>query len=346
MATTPALTFASIRQSLLKKQYAPIYLLHGEEGYFIDELVKLFESIIAPEDRDFNLSVLYAPETDIATITAVCRRYPMMSDFQIVILKEAQAIRADQLNKLHTYASSPSPTTIFVICCRGAQAKAKDLQTAIKASGGVIFESKKPTDRNLDSIIEGIAKEKGLNIEAKSIGMLRDFIGTDVSRLYNEIDKLRLILGNGASITPESIERNIGFSKDYNNFELVDALATKNAAKAFKIIENFKSNPKNNPTVMTVSAIFNYFANLLILHFTKDKSPMSLMGAIGLKWQSQLRNYEVGMRNYNAYKNIEIISAIRDFDAKSKGIGCRQPEYDLLHDLVFRIIYARGVITI
>ncbi len=346
MAPTPALTFASLRQSIVKKQYAPIYLLHGEEGYFIDELVKLFEEIVAPEDRDFNMTILYAPETDIPTVIANCRRYPMMADKQVVILKEAQAIRADQLNKLHVYAGSPSPTTIFVICCRGAQAKAKDLITAIKASGGVIFESKKPTDRNLDAMIEGIAKEKGLNIELKGVGMLRDFVGTDLSRLYNEIDKLRLVLGNGATITPESIERNIGISKDHNNFELVDALATRNAEKAFRIIENFRSNPKNNPTVMTVASIFNYFSNLLILHFTKDKSPASMMGALGLKWQSQLRNYEVGLRNYNAYKTIEIISAIRDFDTKSKGIGSRQSEYDLLHDLIFRIVYARGIIVI
>lgn len=341
-----AVTYASLRQSVIKQQYAPLYLLHGEEGYFIDELVKLFENVIPEAERDFNLYTLYAPQTEIDTVIDTCRRFPMMTDRQVVILKEAQAIRADQLNKLHHYASQPSPTTILVICCRGAQAKGKDLIAAIKKSGGVIFESKKLNERNVDSTITGIVREEGLNIDAKSTAMLRDYIGTDASRLYNEISKLAMILGKGSTITPESIERNIGMSKDFNNFELVEAIAAKDAAKAFRIVEYFKSNPKNNPAVVTAATIFAYFSDLLIAHFTRDKSPSSLMGALGLKWQGQLQRYNTGLRNYNAYKVIEIISAIRRFDANSKGIGSRQNEYALLHDLVFHILTAPGEIVI
>lgn len=191
-----------------------------------------------------------------------------------------------------------------------------------------------------------IAREAGLNIEPKGVAMLRDFIGTDLARLYNEINKMAMVLPAGATITPESIERHIGISKDFNNFELIDAIATKNAPKIFRIVDYFRSNPKNNPTVLTASTVFNYFSNLLIVHFTRDKSPSSLMGALGLKWQSQVRNYETGARNYNAYKVIEILSAIRRFDANSKGIGSRQQEYDLLHDLMFRILTAPGQIVI
>lgn len=346
MAAIPAPSYSDIRKAIAKGNLVPIYLLHGEEGYYIDELSKAFENLVPESERDFNLYTLYAPEVEPELVASTCRRYPMMAERQVVILKEAQSVRADQLNKLHVYASNPNPTTVLVICCRGAQAKGKDLIAQIKAHGGVIFESKKLTERNIDPVISGIIKEKGLNIEPKGLSMLRDFIGTDVAKMHNEINKLALILGPGAMITPESIEVNVGISKDYNNFELVDAIAAKNTAKIFTIINYFRSNPKHNPAILTVAAVFSYFSNLLIAHFTRDKSPGSLMSALGMKWQSQLSRYEQGMRNYNAYKTIEIISAIRDFDVKSKGIGSRQSEFDLLHDLMFRIVTAAGKIEI
>ncbi len=342
----PALTYASLRQSIKNRRLAPMYLLHGEEGYYIDELAKLFESLIPEQERDFNLYVMYGPETEPDRVIEACRRYPMMADFQVVILKEAQAMRSDALNKLASYAAGPNKSTVLVICCRGAQAKAKDLISRMRTNGGIIFESPKLKENTIAPLIEGLIKEKGLNIEAKGLTMLRDYIGLDLSRMYNEIEKLALILGPGSMVTPESIERNIGISKDYNNFELIDAIASRNAEKVFRITGYFRSNPKNNPTVMTVSTLFNYFANLLTAQFTKDKSPASLMNALGLRWQSQLKGYEIGLRNYNAYQSIEIISAIRAFDAMSKGVGSRQPEFDLLHDLMFRILTARGVITI
>lgn len=341
MAATASPSYTDLLRAIRKKQLAPIYLLHGEEGYFIDELAKAFEAIVPEDERDFNLYSLYAPEVEPEMVAATCRRCPMMSDRIVVILKEAQAANATKLNKLHHYASNPTPTTTLVICYRGEQAKGKDLISAIKSSG-VIFESKKLNERNADAIISNIVKDKGLSIEPKGLSMLRDFIGTDVSKMYNEINKLAMILGAGAMITPESIERNVGISKDYNNFELVDAIATKDARKVYTIIGYFRSNPKNNPAIQTVAVIFNYFSNLLIAHFTRDKSPQSLMAALSVKWQSQLARYEQGMRNYNAYKTIEIISALRDFDTKSKGIGSRQDTYDLLHNLMFRILTAPG----
>lgn len=343
-APTQAVTFEGIKAQLAKRQYAPIYLLHGEEGYYIDALVKEFEAIIPEADRDFNLYTLYAPEVSPDTIMDVCRRYPMMSDYQVVIVKEAQAIRADLLNRLHLYASQPSPSTILVICCRGAQAKTKELIAEIKSHGGVIFESQKLKERNMEVAIERIVRDNGLNIEAKSLAMLRDYIGTDLSRLYNEIGKLSVVLGPGAMITPEAIERNIGISKDYNVFELIDSIAEKNSLKVYQIVEYFRSNPKANPVIPAVAQIFSFFSNLLILQFQKDKSEKAMMETVGVKWPIAFRKYSNGLKSYNAYKVIEIISAIRDFDAKSKGIGSRWNEYDLLKDLMFRILNARGVI--
>lgn len=335
-------TFESLKSQLAKRQYAPIYLLHGEEGYYIDALVKIFEQILPPEERDFNMYTMYAPEVSMDTVMDACRCYPMMSEHQVVILKEAQAINAAQLNRLHLYASQPSSTTILVICCRGAVAKAKDLIAEIKKNNGVVFLSEKIKERNAINYIASYIKLKKLNAEPKAHEMLRDYIGTDLSRLYNEIDKLALILGENAMITPESIERNIGVSKDYNNFELIDALAQKDSLRAYNIIEYFRQNSKNNPTVVTIMALFGYFSDLLTLYFAKDKSEANLKSMVGAKWDIQFAKFKHGMRNYNAYQVIEIVAAIRDFDAKSKGIGSRQNEYLLLKDLVFHILSAPG----
>lgn len=343
MAPAPAITFASIKQSLAKKQFAPVYLLHGEEAYYIDELARLFEQILPESERDFNLHILYAPETTADAVADTCTRFPMMSEHQVVIVKEAQNNKANVLNKLAYYAAAPSSTTILAICCRGEAVKAAALTAAIKKSGGVIFESPKVQERNLPGMISGMVKESGLNIEEKGVAMLAQYIGANLAKLNNEISKMATVLPAGATITPESIEQNIGISKDYNAFELVDALATKNAPKVLTIVEYFRKAKISSLAI--VPNIFNYFSNLLILHFTKDKSPGSLMAALGLKWQSQLKNYEVGARNYNAYKVIEIISALREFDTRCKGIGSRQPEYELFHDLMFRILTAPGNIA-
>ncbi|MDE6823220.1 MAG: DNA polymerase III subunit delta [Duncaniella sp.] len=341
-SSTP--TFQELKRRLAARtQLAPVYLLHGEEGYYIDELVKDFEALVPEEERDFNLYVLYAPETGMDDVMEVCHRYPMMAERQVVIVKEAQAIRADQLNKLHSYIERPNPTTVLVISVRGAQAKGKELLAAVKKNG-VTFESKRLSEKNIVPAISDLIKEKGLNVDPKALSMLRDYIGADLARLYNEIGKLALILGQGAMVTPEAIERNIGISKDFNNFELVDAIVSRNAGKAFAIVEYFRNNPKNNPTVMTVSSLFNQFANLLVYHYTRDKTPAGYMDALGLRATWALRSYEMAARNYNVRQTIEIISAIREFDTRSKGIGSRQNEYDLLKDLIFHILTARGII--
>lgn len=341
-SSTP--TYSELRRQLAAKtSLAPVYLLHGEEGYYIDELVKDFEALVPDEERDFNLYVLYAPESGVETVMDVCHRYPMMAERQVVIVKEAQAIRADQLNRLHSYVERPNPTTVLVISCRGAQAKGKELLAAVKKNG-VIFESKRLSERNILPVISDLIKEKKLSVDPKALSMLRDYIGVDLARLYNEIDKLALILGPRAMITPEAIERNIGISKDYNNFELIDAINSRNAAKAFAIAEYFRNNPKNNPTVMTVSSLFNQFSNLLIYHYTRDKSQSGYLDALGLKSPWALKGYETAARNYNVRQTIEIISAIREFDTRSKGIDSRQNEYDLLKDLIFHILTARGFI--
>lgn len=337
----PAVTYDSICRQLAAKQFAPVYLLHGDEGYYIDELVRRFENILSEEEREFNLHVLYAPEVEPGAVMDLCMQYPMMADRQVVILKEAQSVPADRINKLHRYVASPVETTILVICCRGAQARGKELLAAVRAKG-VNFESKKLSDYNAPAVIGAFIKAKGLKADPKALDMLIDYVGTDLSRLYNEIDKLMTALGAGATVTAEAVERNIGMSKDYNNFELVDALAVKDSGKVFRIADYFRSNPKNNPLVVSASTIFSFFADLLAAYYCADKSDNGIMAELKLRWPGQIKRYRAAMQRYNAFQVIEIIAAIRRYDAMSKGVGSRQSDHNLFHDLLFHILTAPG----
>lgn len=341
-AASKAITFDEIIMQINSRNFAPVYLLHGEEGYYIDELLKRFEEVIPESDRDFNLYTMYAPQTEMDTVMDACRRYPMMSDVQVVILKEAQAINANTLNRLHLYASQPTPTTVLVVACRGEKCKSKDLMKEVAAHGGVTFESVSLKDSAVASTISGYITKKGLNIEPKSLGMLRDFVGTDLSRLYNEIDKLTVAVPSGGTITPEVIENLIGISKDYNNFELVAALATRNKKQAFTIINHFRRDPKNNPFVVTLGTLWTYFSNLLVLLYSRDKSDAGLCAAIGRKGTWLPSDYKDGMRNYNAWQLIDISRLIRTADTMSKGVDSRMDPYDILNDLIFKILTTTG----
>ena len=341
MAAAPATSFEDIRKSLKKGEIAPVYILHGEEGYFIDALAKDFENLLPEADKEFNQYVVYAPETEPETIINLCRGVPMMADRQVVIVKEAQSARADKLAKLKNYLAAPVSTTVLVICSRGAVLKGKELFDAAKKGGAVIFDSKKIADWNIAAFISEYIRKKGLNADQKAVEMLHDFVGTDLSRLVNEVDKLASLLPPNASITPEAIERNIGVSREYNSFELVDAIAARDPRRVFRILAYFKSNPKAVPLVMATASIFNFFTDLLVAYYTPDRSDAGLMAALGCK-PFALKRIKLGMSRYNALQIVEIIGAIRDFDVKSKGVGSRQNEHELFHQLAYHILSAPG----
>ncbi len=343
-ASNGAIGFDELVMQINSRNFAPVYILHGEEGFYIDELLKRFEAVIPEADRDFNLYTFYAPETEPDTIMDACRRYPMMSDVQMVIVKEAQAVSAALLNRLHLYASHPTATTVLVIACRGEKCKGKELLKEAVAHGGVVFESIPLKDSAVGATIGKYIKSRGLNIEQKGLVMLRDYVGTDLSRLYNEVDKLTVALPAGATVTPEVIERHIGISKDYNNFELISALASKNARQAFTIINHFRRDPKKNPCVVTISTVWTYFSNLLLMLYSRDKSPAGLCAAIDRKGAWVPPDYTAGLRNYNAWQLLEIMRAIRSADCMSKGVGSRMDAYDILKDMTFRILTATGKI--
>lgn len=338
----PSTTFESIVNSIKNKDLAPVYLLHGEEGYFTDVLAGMFEDILTEDEKTFNQYIVYAPQTEPAQIIDLCRRIPMMAERQVVIVKEAQAIRADKLAKLAPYLAAPTPTTLLVICCRAAQAKGKELMDAIAKGRGVVFESKKIADYNIPTYLNQYIRTKGLSADQKALEMLRDFIGSDLSKLYNEIDKLAGLLPPKAAITPEVIELNIGISKEYNSFELVDAIAVRDAVKAFRCLAYFQNNPKAVPSVMITAALFNFFADLLIAYYTPKRADAEITEALKLRNSFALKRIRQGMASYNPFQIIEIISAIRTFDTRSKGVGSRQNEHRLLHELVYHILSAPG----
>lgn len=342
MAALPAPTFEGIRKAIAAKDFAPVYVLHGEEGYYIDELVKDFENILPDEEKDFNQYILFAPESEPAAVAELCMRMPMMADHQVVILKECQVPGPKKLARLATYAASPNPGTILVMCFRGKKLESKEFKDAVKKGKGVIYESPKIKEYNAPALVGEFIRKKGLSADQKSLAMLVDYIGADLSRLYNEINKLAQLLPPNAAVTPEVIEQNIGISRDYNSWELTDALCERDGKKVFRILNYMQANPKAMPTVMILGTVFNFFSDLLIAYYSPDRSDATLTAELGLKNSYALRRIRTGMAAYNPYQLVEIISAIRDFDVKSKGVESRQSEQMLFHDLMFHILTAPG----
>lgn len=336
------IAFEPLRTSIKSRKFSPVYVLHGEEGYFTDALLRDFENILTDDEKEFNQTVIYAPRTDLERVPGLCRRIPMMSDLQVVIIKEAQGVRATDLNVLVKYLANPSPSTVLVVSARGAALKGDFLSAAKKSDNVVLFESKKVRDNELSGYIQSYINGRGLNVQPKALEMLREFIGTDLSRLYNEIDKLISILGPGANVTPEAVEQHIGYSKSFNAYELVDALAARDTQRVFRIADYFRANPKSVPLVMATASVFSFYSDLLITYFAKDKSERGLMNVLGLKWPVQMKKFNVARTRYNAFQVIEIIRAIRAFDRQSKGNGSRRNEHELFRELMFHIFTAPG----
>lgn len=334
-------TIKEIRQQLKSGQPAPVYVVHGEEGYYVDELVKDFEALVPADERDFNLYTLYAPQVDPTQVVDACLRYPMMADRQVVILKEAQAAdrKADFLNALAPYCAQPNPQTVFVVVGRGAKLSAAAFFKAVAAGKGVVFESKKIWESQVGAKIDELARDAGLTVDAKARAMLADHVGCDLSRIHNELNKLTLVLPKGAAITPQVVDKLIGINKDFNNFELVDAIATRNTAKIYRILDYFSRNPKEYPAIVSIATLFNFFAKLLLAQYAPDRSEAGIAEAMGARPGSPDVRRTIGaMRNFNARQTVNAISACRRADCRSKGIGSRMEGSDALKELIFTIL--------
>ncbi len=333
-------TCDDILKELRAKQYRPVYYLMGEESYYIDLISDyIVDNVLTDTEKEFNLTVVYGADVDIATVINAAKRYPMMSERQVVVVKEAQAIR--NMEELSYYLQKPLNSTILVLCHKhGVLDRRKKLAAEIEKVG-VLFESKKVKDAQLPAFITSYMKRKGVDLDPKATSMLADFVGTDLSRLTGELEKLIITLPKGQTrVTPEQIERNIGISKDYNNFELRSAIVEKDILKANKIINYIEEHPKTNPIQMTLSLLFGFFSNLMLAYYAPEKTEQGIASFIGLKTPWQSREYLSAMRRYSGVKTMQIIGEIRYADAKSKGVGNSSlSDGDILRELVFKILH-------
>ena len=310
----------------------------GDEPYYIDKISDYIEKNILDEaEKGFNQQVMYGRDSTIEDIVSAAKRYPMMAERQVLIVKEAQDL-SKNIEKLVSYAENPQPTTVLVLNYKYKKLdKRKRLHKAI-AKFGLIYESKKLYENQVSDWIRRVLSGKKYQIEPKASQMLVEFLGTDLSKISNELDKLMIILPKDTVINDKHIEDNIGISKDFNNFELRKAVGEKNILKANRIINYFSENPKNNPTVMTISLLNNFFTQLLLFHGLQDKSKSSVARALGVN-PYFVDEYFLAGRNYPMRKVSQVISFLRDADVKSKGVGANQTQEDILKELLFKILH-------
>jgi DNA polymerase-3 subunit delta len=318
------------------KKLKPIYFLMGEEPYYIDKLSDYIqENVLTEEEKGFNQTVLYGRDVEVEDIVSTCKRYPMMADYQVVIVKEAQDL-SRTIDKLESYVNNPTPTTILVVCYKYKTLDKRKKMVKTIEKVGLLYESKKLYDTALPQWLKRVLSGKKLDIEPKASAMFIEFLGNDLSKISNEIDKLAIILPTGATITAESIEKNIGFSKDFNVFEFQKAIGSRNVPKSYAIAYYFHENPKDHNIIMVTSLLFSFFSKLLQYHGLKDKSPRNVASVLKVN-PYHLTDYDVALKNYPMRKVSQIIGALRDLDVKSKGVGATLKDKELYKSLLFTI---------
>ena len=315
----------------------PIYFLMGEEPYYIDKLSEYIEqNLLSEEEKGFNQTVLYGRDVSIEDIISTAKRYPMMAERQVVIVKEAQDL-TKTIDKLESYAANPMPSTVLVFCYKYKTLDKRKKVTKELAKTGLVYESKKLYENKVGEWISRVLKGKDFTIEPKASAMLVEFLGSDLSKINNELEKLRIVLPKGSMITAKHIEENIGFSKDFNNFELINAIGYRNQLKAYQSAQYCSENEKATPMVVTTSTVFGFFVKLLKYHGLKDRNPKNVATVLGVNHYF-LKDYDVALKNYPMKKVSAIIAALRDIDVKSKGVGANgMPTGDLLKELLFKV---------
>lgn len=333
-----AVSYNQILADLKRKTYHPIYMLCGEEPYFIDLLCHVFENqILSADEKEFNQTILYGRDVDAQTIMEYAKRYPMMASHQVVIVKEAQDVKT--IDDLVTYAEKPLSSTILVLCYKYKKYdKRKVLAKKIEAKG-VYFESARIYTDKLPDWITSLVESKGYTISRKAAQLLADFLGNDLSKISNETGKLFINLPQGSKIGEELIEQNIGISKDFNIFELQSALGTRDILKANRIVNHFASNPKDNPLIKNVIMLNSYFSKLILYHALPDKSDKTVSAELGV-YYSFVNDYHQAARNYSFQKLTEIISLLREYDMKSKGMdNASADDGELMKELIYKILH-------
>jgi DNA polymerase III subunit delta len=315
----------------------PIYFLMGEEPYYIDKLSDYIEeNVLSEDEKGFNQTVLYGRDVTIEDIVGTAKRYPMMAERQVVIVKEAQDL-TKTIDKLESYAENPMPSTVLVMCYKYKTLDKRKKVTKLLAKNGLVYESKKLYENQVGQWITRVLQGKGYTIEPKANAMLVEFLGTDLSKINNELEKLQIILPKGSQITAKSIEENIGFSKDFNVFELRKSLGERNQLKSYQIVNYFAENPKDNNIVMVVGLVFSFFIQVLKYHGLKDKNPNNVAKVLAVN-PFFLKDYDIALKNYPMKKVSQIVATMRSIDVKSKGVGANAlPLHDLYKDMLLGI---------
>lgn len=331
--------FEQLIRDIKAKVYQPVYLLTGDEEFFIDKISDLIESsVLDAAEKEFNQTILYGLETDLLTIESEAKRYPMMASHNVVIVKEAQNLK--KLDGLLNYAKNPSPTTILVLNYKHNKPDGRSAFVKEVKKKGWLFQSKKLYDNQVVPWIESYLATKGFTIKPKATILLVEFLGTDLSKISNELDKLLLNLKQGATIDAQTIEENIGISKDYNVFELNSALGVKDVLKANKIIQNLGKNEKQHPLPMILPSIYRFFSQLLLFHTVKNSSNREIAMKLGVN-PYFVKDFQTAAKYYSIKKIARAIAALRKADNHSKGIGAsNMSNLEILQEMVFEIIHA------
>lgn len=335
-------TYDSVMKELKARQFKPIYYLMGDEPYYIDKISNwIADNVLQPDERDFNQTVLFGSDVTAAQIVDAAKRYPMMSEYQVIIVKEVQNIK--NVEPLEKYFKAPMPSTILVMCHKNGKIDGRR-QAYVKAiqQAGVLFESQKLKDKDLPSFIERYLNKRNASIDPKSTMLIAESVGADLSRLTGELDKVLLSLPEGdRRVTPQVVEDQIGVSKDFNGFELRDAIVNRNVFKANQIIKYFDNNPKAGSLYSFLPMLFSYFQNLMIAFYAPNRqSQEGVAEWLELRSPWAAKDYMTGMRNYSGMKVMQIISKIREIDAKSKGLdNPNTPPGELMKELIFYIFH-------
>lgn len=331
-------SFDSILTEIKSRKFHPVYFLMGEESFFIDQVVDALEKTVLDEsEKSFNQTILYGKDTDIVTVVSEAKRYPMMAPYNVVIVKEAQHLKS--FDALEGYLENPSPTTVLVFAHKYKSLDKRKKVGKLLAKDHVMLEAKKLYDNQVPTWIEKRVKSKGFLIDTVSSATLANQVGSDLARLNNELDKLFGLLKHGSSITSQVIEENIGISKEYNNFELINAIAHRDRFKAFQILDYFKKNPKENPPILTMGILFNYFSKLLMIHGSRGIDSSAIAKLIGVN-PYFVKDYQLGAKHYSMAKSLNIIKYLREYDGKLKGIGSGDVDpYELLRELHVKILF-------
>jgi len=338
MSKSNKFTYEQIISDLKKKVYHPVYFLEGEETYFIDTITDyIAENTLNEAEKEFNQTILYGKDVDIFRILNEAKRFPMMAERQVVIIKEAQHV--NKLEELETYLQHPLKSTILVICYKYKELDKRKTIAKTIAKSGVLFTSEKLYENKIPDWIERYTKEKNIAIHPKASLLLAEYLGNDLSRIVNEIDKLLINKSAKGEINLEDVQGNIGISKDFNVFELQNAITKKEVVKANRIINYFSANPREHPLSLIIATLYSYFSKIMVFHSLKDKSQSNVASALKVH-PFFVKEYEMAARNYSLQKLIKIVSYLREYDTKSKGIDTGYiPDGELMKELLFKILH-------